>query len=117
MGPAHKRKGQKMDTIEKAKMAVETAVKPYGFAVTHTDDTCLKDGELWFILSDGEISPAFFEAIFYVGKPRFVNKREGDIAFGIMDGEWSDLPDNPAEAVERFKKYRYAKSLMEEAKN
>ena len=101
-----------MNTIEKAAEAVNAAVKPYGFSVVHTNDSIIDSGELWFILSDGEDSPAFFEAVYYVSNDNHNHKKIGDIVYGIMDGEWSDLPDDAKSAVEMFKKYRVAKRMV-----
>lgn len=94
--------------------AVNAAVNPHGFRAEFMDD--IDDGEeVWFTLwyidesKQKEVKQGYFEAVYYT-VPKY-GKEAGYIAYGIMDGEWSDLPPNVAAACEIFGKWSRQETL------
>lgn len=109
------------ETESKALAAVNAAVNPHGFKAVYMDtiDETMAGrdvGEVWFTLwfmdeSKQKDCKAGFEAIYYF-KPNAELKREvGAIGFGIMDNDFTDLPDNPFKACEIYARWSRQKPL------
>ena len=97
----------------KALAAVNAAVNPYGFKAMHMDTL---DGEIWFTLwfmdeSKQNDCKAGFEAIYYTKPNEELKRGVGAIGFGIMDNDFTDLPDNPLKACEIYARWSRQKPL------
>ena len=109
------------ETESKALAAVNAAVNPYGFKAMHMDTiegvSCGKEyGEIWFTLwfmdeSKQKDCKAGFEAIYYTKPNEELKRGVGAIGFGIMDNDFTDLPDNPAKACEVYARWSRQKPL------
>lgn len=113
---------KELNEIEtKALTAVNAAINPYGFNALHMDtiDDIIgghEVGEVWFTLwfldeTKQKNCKAWFEAIYYFKPNTDLNKEIGDIGFGVMDGDFIDLPDDPAKACGIFAKWSQQKTL------
>ena len=127
----YKAMGKQLNDIEqKALDAVNAAVNPHGFKAVYMDtidDTIAgRDvGEVWFTLwftdetRKANSRDGFFEAIYYF-KPNAELKRDvGAIGFGVMECDFTDLPDDPATACGIYAKWSQQASLeqlIDEAK-
>ena len=100
--------------IETAKEAVNAAVSPYGFTA-ESFDSSTDLSEIWLMISFTDKSKqtgcsSYFEAVYYT-RPNKWGKKGGDIAYGIMDNDWIDLPEDPAKACKVFARWSQQKTL------
>ena len=97
--------------VETATEAVNAAVNPYGFKAYLMDT--LDCGEVWFTMWPIDETPRNreneFEAIYYFKANG--RKNAGDIGFGVMEADFTDLPADPAKACAIYKKWSAQKTL------
>lgn len=103
-------KAEMIAEVEKAMAAVNAAVAPHGYSVAECLDGQLAEdyGEAWFILESTRPTDKphkdFFEACYYLSNFPDAGKR-GTIVYGVQgEGDWGDLPADPAVACEQFRK-------------
>lgn len=108
-----------------ASKAVNDLVNPHGFFAIHMDtieDTIGGNdvGEVWFSISflDKEKNKenhkeGSFQAVYYFKPSKLMKRGIGDVGFGIMDGEWVDLPDDAKTACGIYAKWAVQQSLEE----